>query len=141
MATTDPTLEAEGFEGFVIADSPQFKPKSPTGFEGFGIRTNSPASKSPTGFEGFILAYSDVERFFKITDYRGNPLKNVTVIAQNTGGDVSAITGSNGIVALEIDVSGTITIVLEKEKTFKNLSYEYASEPTLKEIILQPPLL
>lgn len=142
MAYSDPLLQPDGFEGILIEDSPKDIIEEAKAFQGIVVSTISNLiPKTPVGFEGILITYSDSERFIKVTDYRGNPLVGVLVTAQNSGGNISGITGENGIVALEIDTTGSVPIKLEKEKTFKNLSYIHASEPSLKEVVLQPPLL
>ena len=103
--------------------------------------TGSRAYTYPSGFRGISLEYPSGIRFIKVTDYRGNPLSGVAVTVQNAGGDYTNTTDLTGIAAVEIDVAGTVTILLQKNKTNGSLSYTYASEGLNKEVVLQPRLL
>lgn len=95
----------------------------------------------PVGFKGIALEYPSGLRFIRVTDFRGIPISGCLVTVQNTSGDYSAITDSLGIAAVEIDVSGTKTILLLKNKTRSSFSYTFSSESITKTVILQPRLL
>lgn len=95
----------------------------------------------PSGFRGISLEYPSGIRFIKVTDYRGTPLAGCLVTVENVGGDYSQTTDALGNAALEIDVAGTVTIRLLKNKTNKVISYTYASEGLTRTVVLQPPLL
>jgi hypothetical protein len=139
MAYPDPI---EGFEGVLMSASEYLEPKSALGFAGFYFQEGAPDSgKRALGFEGFLIAYSDVERFILVTDFRGRPLKGVKVTAQNVGGNVSAISDVSGIVALEIDSAGTTVLKLEKNKAFQSYNYTHASETLVSARVFQPRLL
>ena len=112
-------------------------------FNGILIEQSSGASvyTFPFGFRGIILEYPTGIRFIKVTDYRGTPLQEATVIVHNSGGDYEQVTDELGIAAVEIDVAGTVTIDLKKNLTNKAISYTYSSESLTKNVILQPRLL
>lgn len=137
----NPNDPINGFEGLIIENQLEREPQFPIGFEGILSVEKTPQANDPLGFRGILYTYSETERFIKITDFRKRPINGVKVTAQNSGGAVAAITGLDGIAALEIDQSGSISILIEKDKTFKSISYTYASESLVKEVILQPRLL
>lgn len=141
MPYSDPTLPADGFEGFVSVQlDPQ--PKNARGFEGFILTQGATGYKRPAvAFEGFIIEWSTVIRFIRITDYRGIPVSGVTVTVQNTGGDYSAVTNSDGLAPVEIDIAGTKTILLNQHKTNNSFSYTYASESLTRTVVFMPRLM
>lgn len=143
MAYSDPTGPADGFEGFVFgAENPDLKPKTPLGFEGLIYSPLIEGWKRPAvAFEGLLVAFKETVRFIKVTDFRGTPIEGCSVTVQNTAGDYTQTTDSLGIAAVEIDVAGTKTIRLRKDKTNKSITYTYASESLTKTIVLQPRLL
>jgi hypothetical protein len=95
----------------------------------------------PFGLRSIISTYPTNIRFIKVTDYRGIPLAGCLVTVENSGADYSQTTDSLGNAAVEIDVVGTVTIRLQKDKTRKSISYTYAGESLTKTVILQPPLM
>ncbi|MFN3758427.1 MAG: hypothetical protein ACK4SF_04350 [Algoriphagus aquaeductus] len=137
----DPLAIPVGLEGFTIYETGATDYTLATGLEGFVLIEVEPFPRFPNGFEGFLFTFDAVERFIKVTDFRGRPIRGVTVTAQNAGGNVSDTTGEDGIAALNIDTAGTVTIRLQKEKIFKTLPYTHATEAILKEVVLQPPLM
>lgn len=103
--------------------------------------TGSRAYTAPSGFVGISLEYPTGIRFIRVTDFRGNPIAGCLVTVQNSGGDYSQTTDALGNAAVEIDVSGTKTILLKKDKTNGSFTYTYASELPSRTVIFQPPLL
>lgn len=103
--------------------------------------TGSRAYTYPSGFRGISLEYPSGIRFIKVTDYRGTPLVGCLVTVENAGGDYTQATDALGNAAVEIDVAGTVTIRLQKDKTNRSFSYTYASESITKVVVLQPRLL
>lgn len=95
----------------------------------------------PFGFRGFTLEYPAGNRFIKVTDYRGTPISGCVVTVLNTGGNYSETTDLLGIANVQIDVAGTKTIKILKDKTNKSFSYTYASEVLTRVVVIQPPLM
>lgn len=112
-------------------------------FAGISVEQSTGARSytSPFGFRGISLEYPSGLRFIKITDFRGNPVSGVTVTVQDTGGDYTQTTDSLGIAAVEIDIAGTLTILLQKNKTSASFSYTYASESLTRTVVFMPRLL
>lgn len=136
-------LDPTGLEGFYYREIPESMNPSinRVGNEGFYYRENTFVETPSSGLSGFGYTFDATEKFIQITDFRGRPIQNATVTAKNTGGDVSGITDSDGIVALVIDVGTLTDLVVSKEKTFIESSYNEGNESLIKTIILQPPLL
>jgi hypothetical protein len=141
MAYSDPTLPPDGFEGFTSPEK-TIDPKNALGFEGFVFTEGASGFRRfPVGFEGFTLEFSEQNRFIQVTDFRGNPLAGAQVTVQNTGGDFTQFTDILGIASVVVDVSGTKTVLLKKDKTNLSSTFTYSTDPLTKVIVLQPRLL
>jgi ribosome recycling factor len=91
----------------------------------------------PRGFRSIVIQFNDNVKFIRVTDFRGNPIVNVKV----TVGTYESTTDIDGIAEVEISGSGTLNVLLENNKTFKNYDYVIATEPLTRTYIFQPTLM
>ena len=140
--------EKTGFEGLYLDLIERrllgFNPEK-IGFEGLYLdlieRRLLGFNPEKIGFEGIILSVLDTDRFLKITDFRGNPVNGAVVTVQNTGGDFTTISDSTGFAMVQVDIAGTKTIRLQKNKTSASFTYTYASESLTRTVVFMPRLL
>lgn len=112
----------------------------PDGFEGI-ILTGGQAfeQRLAIGFEGIVLTYSDRAVFIRVVNGLGRPVPGVTVSMVNSADTRIGITDLDGKTILEAD--DTASIILEKDKAFRNLTYTRSTDGATLDIIFQPPLL
>lgn len=96
---------------------------------------------APLGFRGITLEYPLGLRFIKVTDFRGTPISGAVVTVKNTAADYIQTTNETGIAAVEVDISGTKTVLLKKDKTNLSITFTFSTDPLTKVIVLQPRLL
>jgi hypothetical protein len=143
----DPLNEAEGLEGFIINESPQFPkmstgfegfiyseknlfPKMATGLEGFLVSGESPRAKLPTGFQGFLVEYRDNEKFIKVVTSRNKPLSFCEVTVNQTVPFI-ATADENGIIFGIFDISGIIPIKVRSGKIFYEYTIDASNQPLI----------
>lgn len=112
----------------------------PTGFEGILLHGAKPAViNPPIGFKGIVLSYSGETLFVNVKNGLGRPVVDVEVRTTYSSQTLTDYTKDDGSAAILCD--DTSSIIIQKGKYWKTLSYNRATDGNLIDVIFQPYLL
>lgn len=112
----------------------------PDGYEGLILSgEQAPAVNLPQAFRGIVLSFSGETVFLNVTNGLGRPIEGMTVSTDYSGTTLTGYTDENGSIQILSDDTGTI--LMQKEKTFRALSFDRSTDGSVINFVFNMPVL